>query len=469
MMHQSHVRDDPPHPVQSHREFCIRPTRRRPPDDGWRVDNAEKAQTMTASTLRSCTIKDLARMAKRRGVNGWHAMRKDQLVRALLRIAKAKPIESKSAKKIAPPVRRVVAAKNGSAGHPVVTHSRSSLNGSAHHGSAHVNGVRNGSSRSAIARNGAAPSGGVANHRPPRIRRSTPRQLAERARISRRIEQAKVRLSRSKNLAFIQPDEKLTAQAKDRLIVMVRGPFWLHAYWELTAQGIARAQAALGQDWHRARPVLRVLVVTSRNATTTSERVIRDIAVHGGVKNWYVDVQEPPQTYRLEIGYLAAGGKFFSLARSNVVTTPVAAATDTLDAHWQDVLQDCDKIYAMSGGFSAEGSTELQELFEERLHRPMVTPGNGALAAAIDGLATRPHGLRFQIEAEMVIHGMTQAEARVTLQGEPLKLRPTEVSPCVWICRTGGRSFPSWPARKTASSSARSSWRSSGTRKSWNR
>ena len=109
-----------------------------------RVDNAEKAQTMTASTLRSCTIKDLARMAKRRGVNGWHAMRKDQLVRALLRIAKAKPIESKSAKKIAPPVRRVVAAKNGSAGHPVVTHSRSSLNGSAHHGSAHVNGVRNG-------------------------------------------------------------------------------------------------------------------------------------------------------------------------------------------------------------------------------------------------------------------------------------------------------------------------------------
>ena len=270
-----------------------------------RVDDAEKAQTMTASTLRSCTIKDLARMAKRRGVNGWHAMRKDQLVRALLRIAKAKPIESKSAKKIAPPVRRVVAAKNGSAGHPVVTHSRSSLNGSAHHGSAHVNGVRNGSCRSAIARNGAAP---VAAWRTIvlRIRRSTPRQLAERARISRRIEQAKVRLSRSKNLAFIQPDEKLTAQAKDRLIVMVRGPFWLHAYWELTAQGIARAQAALGQDWHRARPVLRVLVVTSRNATTTSERVIRDIAVHGGVKNWYVDVQEPPQTYRLEIGYLAA-------------------------------------------------------------------------------------------------------------------------------------------------------------------
>ena len=39
---------------------------------------------MTASTLRSYSTKDLAQLAKRRGVNGWHSMRKDQLVRALL-------------------------------------------------------------------------------------------------------------------------------------------------------------------------------------------------------------------------------------------------------------------------------------------------------------------------------------------------------------------------------------------------
>ena len=193
-----------------------------------------------------------------------------------------------------------------------------------------------------------------------------------------------MRLSRSKNLAFEQVQGKTGTPAKDRLIVMVRGPFWLHAYWELTPQGIARAQAALGQEWHTAQPILRVLIVTSGSATTTSERVLREIPIHGGVQNWYVDVQAPPRTYRLEIGYLTANRKFHSLARSNVVNTPAASASDSLDAHWDDVLGDCDKIYAMSGGFASEGATELQELFEERLQRPMGSGSGNRFGAGAD-------------------------------------------------------------------------------------
>ena len=42
---------------------------------------------MTAQTLRTRSLKDLADMARRRGVLGWHSMRKDQLVRALLQAA----------------------------------------------------------------------------------------------------------------------------------------------------------------------------------------------------------------------------------------------------------------------------------------------------------------------------------------------------------------------------------------------
>ena len=105
---------------------------------------------------------------------------------------------------------------------------------------------------------------------------------------------------------------------------MVRGPFWLHAYWELTPGGIIRAQAALGEHWHSAQPVLRLIEVSSPGSSTASERVVRDIVVHGGVKNWYIDVANPPQTYRLEIGYLASSGRFFSLARSNTVSTPAS-------------------------------------------------------------------------------------------------------------------------------------------------
>ena len=117
--------------------------------------------------------------------------------------------------------------------------------------------------------------------------------------------------------------------AKDRLVVMVRDPYWLHAYWELSRQGVERAQAAIGRDWHAARPILRLLEVSGSGNATAAESAIRDIEIHGGVNNWYIDVPDPPKSYRLDIGYVAPSGKFFVLARSNVVTHSAAGLEAT--------------------------------------------------------------------------------------------------------------------------------------------
>ena len=35
--------------------------------------------------------------------------------------------------------------------------------------------------------------------------------------------------------------------AKDRIVVVVRDPYWLHVFWELTHQSVQRAEAAPGQ------------------------------------------------------------------------------------------------------------------------------------------------------------------------------------------------------------------------------
>ena len=118
---------------------------------------------------------------------------------------------------------------------------------------------------------------------------------------------------------------------KDRIVVLTRDSYWLHAYWELSRTTLARAQAALGQDWHTARPILRVMDVSSEDTTSSTERQVRDIPIHGGVNNWYIDVLEPPRSYRIDIGYLSRRGRFYVLARSNVVTTPKAGVTDPLD------------------------------------------------------------------------------------------------------------------------------------------
>jgi hypothetical protein len=211
---------------------------------------------------------------------------------------------------------------------------------------------------------------------------------------------------------------------KDRIVVMVRDPYWLHAYWELTHRAIQRAEAALGQDWHTSRPILRLLDVSGRDTSNAAETIVRDIDIHGGCNNWYIDVANPPKSYRVDIGYLSRRGQFYALARSNVVTTPRAGVSDMIDENWADIdPKKADRIYAMSGGFDPTASSlELKQLFEERLRRPLGSPsvtsfGSGALPVG------KARKFWFHLDAELIVFGATEPNARVTLQGEPIKLR----------------------------------------------
>jgi hypothetical protein len=231
----------------------------------------------------------------------------------------------------------------------------------------------------------------------------------------------------TKDLSAKVPKNLPTGYGKDRIVVMVRDPYWLHAYWELTHQSVQRAEAALGQDWHSAKPILRVVDVSAQDTTSTSEAVVRDIEIHGGCQNWYVEVQQPPRSYRVDVGYLSKRGQFYCLARSNVVSTPRANVSDILDENWADIdTKQADRIYAMSTGFDPMGTTsslELKQLFEERLRRPLGSPTMGSFGSG----ALSPEKARkfwFKLDAELIVYGETDPEARVTLQGEPVKLRP---------------------------------------------
>lgn len=336
---------------------------------------------MTADTLNNKTLKDLSQLAKRRGVSGWHGMRKDQLVRALLKLAK--PPAKANGKKVAPPPRLSKPAVSKPAAKPRT--------------------------------NGALARDNSASVRAAKLKRDE---------VIRRLEQAKLRKDRLKNLSSFRSPAAPNGFTRDRLVVMVRDPYWLHAYWELTRLGVERAQAAMGEQWHSAKPVLRLMEVSSSGTTNTTEMVLRTIEIHGGVNNWYVDVSDPPRSYRLDIGYQAPNGKFFLLARSNIVTTPKAGASDSIDENWTDVATNFDKIYAMSGGYAGNGSSgDLQELFEERLRRPMGAPLTTRYVAGRNGF-DKKHDFSFEVDAELIVYGVTEPDAHVTLQGDPVKVRP---------------------------------------------
>ena len=315
---------------------------------------------MTRQQLMACTKDKLSAMARKRGIAGYASMPKEQLIRALVRAGQA----------------------------------------------ARINGVR--THRKA-----------VRPHPQPAAARKTTRNGT----VVKHVRRAKP-LVAAADRASLPPRELPAEHAKDRLVVMVRDPFWLHCYWELTRHALQRAEAALGQDWHGARPILRLFDVSSNDTTSATEAAVRDILIHGGCNNWYLDVANPPRSYRVDIGYLSKRGRFFVLARSNVVTTPKPGSGDTVDGNWADIdVQQANRIYAMSAGFDPHSTKlELKEIFEERLGKPLGAPAFASLGAG--PLLGKQRRFAFQLDADLIVYGQTEPHARVMIQGEPVKLRP---------------------------------------------
>ncbi len=346
---------------------------------------------MTAATLQTHTAKDLARMAREEGISGWHSMRKEELIRALLRLSRRRVADQNKRARAKTLLQNSPVASVSVAGKQAKGKSdRSNEN------------VRK-------------KTGSLTNKTKP----TGPTKPATDSRIRRKIDQLQNKLAALKDLSSEPISSSLSKTGKDRLAILVRDPYWLHATWELAPSSVARARAALGQRWHHAKPVLRLF----RLSTNNSAKRLRDIAIHGGVTNWYVDVQDPPNRFRMEIGYLADDQFFYCMARSNTVSTPTAGTSEAVDNNWADVAEHADRVFAMSGGYSPQGiSRELQELLEQRLCRPLGSPmktryGNGA---AIFGQSQE---MQLAVDAEVIVYGAVDRGSHVTLKGQPVQVR----------------------------------------------
>lgn len=306
----------------------------------------------TASSLRSYTSKDLAQIAKKKGVPGWHTMRKEQLVQAILKTHK----RNSNTRKSTPTAKRKSKATTTAKPNP---------------------------------------------------------------KVARKMQREHDRRENMKDLALQSALKRSQASVEeDRIILIVRDPFWLQAYWEITRNSVIRAKAALAENWHGAQPMLRLMKASDDDRNGAVEEVLREIPIHGGVKNWYIDVSDPPNQFRVQIGYKATNGKFHLIARSNRVKTP--AASGEHDENWADIAEDYEKYYAQSGGYSNDTSSgELKNIFEEKLRRPMHNMDPHHISHSP---ASNFRRFDFEVDAHMIVYGATAPGSNVTLGGEPVKL-----------------------------------------------
>ncbi|TWU26656.1 hypothetical protein Pla52o_05090 [Novipirellula galeiformis] len=369
--------------------------------------------------LKAQTRRELAELAKSYGVSGWHSMRKDDLVSEISKVQRRLRRKAE-AKKSAPAAKSQGSKKASPAARTSTVKSKSKATASANKGA-----------QLAAARARAA---AVSAQRCAEVLDQTEqkeRVSAKTARIRAQMRRRRETLDRHRDISTGTlvggsavtngtNRTRATETHQDRVVLLVRDSYWLQATWEITRASVQRAESAMAERWHSAKPILRVLAVGDV-ASNQAESVARDIPIHGGVNNWYIDVDEPPSRFRVIIGYLADFGEFYTICRSNIVETPRPGECERLDEHWSDIAEDYERFYSLSGGYDQDGG-DLKAVFEERLHRPMPSRGSQGQTVA-DPSMLRQSKLPFQVDAELIVFGKTTPTASVNIAGRPVKLQ----------------------------------------------
>lgn len=402
---------------------------------------------ITNADLSSQTRRELAEMAKNYGVAGWHAMRKDDLVSEITKVQRRLRRQNGGKKTSEAAGSATSRGKSSPAGKPKSggrTSKRPPAKSAATATSKTISAKKSSSTKPSTLT--ASKSSGASTRSKPRkttSRKTTSRSDAllselDEPKVSAKTLRIRAEMRRRRELMQKHKDlstntlvagsavtggaerHRTTAPHRDRVVLLVRDSYWLQASWEVTQSSVQRAQSAMAEQWHSAIPTLRLLSV-GNVASNRAETVTRDISVHGGVSTWYIDVQDPPSRYRVALGYLAGNGEFHCLCRSNIIETPVPGDCERLDEHWQDIAEDYERIYALSGGFES-GSGELREAFEDRLQRRMPHPvESGSMTA--DPSLLRQSRLRLDVEAELIVFGKTDPTASISVSGRPVKLQ----------------------------------------------
>ena len=204
---------------------------------------------------------------------------------------------------------------------------------------------------------------------------------------------------------------------QDRLVLMVRDPYWAHAYWEITQGTLDLAKSELGSEHEGSVSVLRVYEFDGNDP-----RPSFDIELGGNASNWYINLNKPGVSFCVDIGIRTRSGRFYSLARSNTVTLPPVGMSNVVDEKWMSLQEEFERMYALSGGFAVGSSSlEMRQMFEKRLHEEI---SSGALFSMMSPVyKEKRRGFWLNVDAELIVYGATVPNAAVTVQGNPIKLR----------------------------------------------
>jgi len=221
-----------------------------------------------------------------------------------------------------------------------------------------------------------------------------------------------------------EPQYNLPLRYQDeRLMIVPRDPWWIHSYWDISEHRVNSVISSIpvyerqGLKW-----IMRVYDVTGvRDFRGNNAKSYFDIDIHFESNSWYVNVNQPEREWCVEIGFVNAAGKFFAVARSNIIKTPYFGISSVIDEEWALPDEDYFKVLGIYdlGKSSLERKRKFEEIIKRQISSPLASWGVSSL------YPQRKKEEKFFLEVwtEVIVHGRTEADAEVTIEDKKVNLR----------------------------------------------
>jgi hypothetical protein len=189
-----------------------------------------------------------------------------------------------------------------------------------------------------------------------------------------RVSESKYYTGPASNMTVGEHGELQQTYGEDRIVLLTRDPFVVHAYWEATPPRLDREKAWFG--WN-SKLCVRIYDITGvqfdgRNAIGYFDQELFERA-----GNWYFDLGRPSHSFCADLGLLSPEGRFLTLARSNYVTMPRDGVSETIDEEWMLVDEEFWKLYGSQGFHGSSAGMQEKEKMRRRRQRvqAITSPG----------------------------------------------------------------------------------------------
>ncbi|MCH8313030.1 MAG: DUF4912 domain-containing protein [Nitrospinae bacterium] len=215
----------------------------------------------------------------------------------------------------------------------------------------------------------------------------------------------------------------------NKIVMLVRDPYWCYLYWELQEGHIEDGLRRLSRSRNEVRHVLRVHPASGGKAPF-------DVDVDFRHQNHYLQLS-PGASFYSEIGLLDLEGNFAALAVSNTVSLPLDGPSEIIDEKWITTDENFEEIYILSGGEVAEtektreefrqvGSVELQKarLGQSGVGLNISSSGVDNFGSAKIQKPSQERSFSYWLNMELILYGGADLGSTIKLSGKNLDLRP---------------------------------------------